>query len=570
MDARQACNLLKRTLVLSVCLQPAIGLAEQVRSTDSFDLTTLPRGDDNSSSAVSLGFTVNFFGNERVSTFVNNNGNITFDSQLSTFTPFSLSSAQHEIVAPFFADVDTTNSSSGVVTYGTGSIAGRNAFVATWDRVGYFPSSADKLNRFQVVLVDRSDISPGDFDIEFNYDQIQWESGSASGGTDGLGGSTARAGFANGSGEEGTFFEITGSGESGAFLDSNELTALIRQSNINEPGRFIFQVRNGVVSVTTAEEIAVEAQQDTINDTAPAALRGVVNAVLTTVQNRVRALRRSSGGFSVQQAALEDGESAVLPIAGLSSGDAGPAIGLWTEGSLTRLSNTTPSNKFSGNGKTLLIGADYPVMDELILGVAMGVESLYIDLSDQQSERRAVAGSGTVYTGYLFTDWLLASAQFTFTRGRHRIEQRSALSGKTNGKFDATRLLGSISVSAFGSIDNFDYTVGAGYNRAREWYDSYNDSLGSRVDLPGTSLGQVTFSSEFGYNFVDNGQVFVLGRYEWDHRTETGVDPNGLVFGGGVRYGATESLELSILGTAQTFRQDDEQYTLTAGLRYTF
>ena len=48
--------------------------------------------------------------------------------------------------------------------------------------VGYFGSHADKLNKFQLILVDRSADTgtAGDFDILFKYDTIQWETGDAS------------------------------------------------------------------------------------------------------------------------------------------------------------------------------------------------------------------------------------------------------------------------------------------------------------------------------------------------------------------------------------------------------
>lgn len=124
---------------------------------------------------------------------MNNNGNITFNAPLGTFTPFDLLSTATPIIAPFFADVDT--SSHGMpVTYDTGTIAGRPAFVVNWIDVDYFssnPAHGDQLNTFQLVLIDRSDIAAGDFDIEFNYGEIVWETGNASGGTNGLGGSSA-------------------------------------------------------------------------------------------------------------------------------------------------------------------------------------------------------------------------------------------------------------------------------------------------------------------------------------------------------------------------------------------
>ena len=50
-------------------------------------------------------------------------------------------------------------------------------------------------------------------DHHHDDDRIRWETGDASGGTNGLGGSPARVGFSNGRGQPGTFFELTGSGQ---------------------------------------------------------------------------------------------------------------------------------------------------------------------------------------------------------------------------------------------------------------------------------------------------------------------------------------------------------------------
>src|SRR5262245_65929503 len=46
--------------------------------------------------AVPLGFTANFFGLPFTTAFVNTNGNITFDTPLSTFTPFGLTNTARQ------------------------------------------------------------------------------------------------------------------------------------------------------------------------------------------------------------------------------------------------------------------------------------------------------------------------------------------------------------------------------------------------------------------------------------------------------------------------------------------
>jgi hypothetical protein len=222
-----------------------------IRDVNQDDLTVFPRNDDGSTAAVPLDFDLNFFGQVRSEAFVNNNGNITFDAALGTYTPFELTTTGREIVAPFFADVDT-RSGGEPVRYGQTTIGGRRAFVVNYLDVDYYFSQADRtnLNSFQLVLIDRSDIAEGDADIEFNYETIVWETGTASDGDEnGLGGSSARVGWSNGTGDPGTFFELPGSGEPGAFLDGGpEDTALVLNSlNANILGRYVFMVRGGTI-----------------------------------------------------------------------------------------------------------------------------------------------------------------------------------------------------------------------------------------------------------------------------------------------------------------------------------
>ncbi|MCT8127267.1 VPLPA-CTERM sorting domain-containing protein [Alishewanella sp. BS5-314] len=241
-----------KTLCLGACLTIFTALPASAAIVSGFDSATLARNDDGSTGLIDLGFTANFFGVNFTQLYVNNNGNVTFDSALSTFTPFNLTATNRQIIAPFFADVDTRNSGNPV-TYGQGLWDGRNAFGVNWIDVDYYSSSAAHTNKnsFQLILVDRSDIGAGDFDIIFNYDKIQWETGTASGGNaDGLGGNSARAGFSNGTGLAGTFFELTGSAINGAFLDGGPNALISNRLNSNLDGRYIFNARNGSIDPT--------------------------------------------------------------------------------------------------------------------------------------------------------------------------------------------------------------------------------------------------------------------------------------------------------------------------------
>ncbi|ATC64700.1 VPLPA-CTERM sorting domain-containing protein [Nibricoccus aquaticus] len=236
----------------------ALTASAQLRSFTGYNANSLARNDDESTGLVNIGFSANFFGTTYSQTYVNNNGNITFDSPLSTFTPFGIPNSGRVIIAPFFADVDTRGSDSSLVTYGTGILGGHAAFAVNYVNVGVF-NVLPIYNSFQLVLVDRSDTGAGNFDFEFNYTDINWETGTASGGNDqGLGGTPVHIGYSNGT--PASAFELDGSGISQFFLDSNASTGLIYNQlgvafdGTSMDGRYAFSVRNGGVIVNPPVE----------------------------------------------------------------------------------------------------------------------------------------------------------------------------------------------------------------------------------------------------------------------------------------------------------------------------
>ncbi len=242
--------ILRYALAVAVGLTPIAAQAGPVDTTQ-FNGTTFPANDDGATAAIALPFMTNYFGTTYSSLYVSNNGYVTFNSGQGTYTPSGLGAGYsgQPIIAAFFADVDTRNPASALTAYGTGTYNGHAAFGATWNGVGYYNSAADKLNVFQLILTDRSDTGSGNFDIFFNYNQIQWETGAASGGSGGLGGTSAAVGYNAGvtGSPIGTYFELNGSRIPGSFLDGSA-SSLITTTNDGVLGQLAFQVRNGVVT----------------------------------------------------------------------------------------------------------------------------------------------------------------------------------------------------------------------------------------------------------------------------------------------------------------------------------
>ncbi len=154
------------------------------------------RNDDGFRGAVNLGFTLNFFGQDYTSFYINNNGNISFNGGISAFTPNGPQGAPQPIISPFFADVDTRGGNSGVVHLRT-DVA--DEVIVTWDNVGYYNSHDNLTNSFQLVLRGPGYTIPsGEGAIGFFYGDMQWETGDASSGHNGFGGTPAAVGFGDG------------------------------------------------------------------------------------------------------------------------------------------------------------------------------------------------------------------------------------------------------------------------------------------------------------------------------------------------------------------------------------
>jgi lysophospholipase L1-like esterase len=205
-----------------------------------FDQQVLPANDDGSTGLVQLPFVANFYGTYYEALYINNNGNLTFSQPLSQYTPQSLNQLGIPMIAPFWSDVDTRVGNQ--VTYGYQKINGHWALGVDYINVGCYYENDTVTDTFQVVLIDRSDIGPGDWQIDYNYGPLTWDSGQASGGNGQcLGGSAARAGYTSGAGES---CELPGSGVDGGLLNTNTISGLDYHSfnSNNIDGRYIFDV----------------------------------------------------------------------------------------------------------------------------------------------------------------------------------------------------------------------------------------------------------------------------------------------------------------------------------------
>jgi len=169
-----------------------------------------------------IGFYVNFAGTSYTSLHIDSDGLVFFGNKWS-----------QDVIAPFsyYGDFSTD------IAYGNITYEGHTAFAVTWDRireVGYNRFSVDYESIHQLILVDRSDIRAGDFDFILNYDKTTWGAGMIEGISQG----------------EAPFVGYSEKGSMHGFWTPypTNYDLPLNSMNSDVPGRYIFEVRNGVVT----------------------------------------------------------------------------------------------------------------------------------------------------------------------------------------------------------------------------------------------------------------------------------------------------------------------------------
>lgn len=136
--------------------------------------TALHRNDDESVELTNIGIDFDWFGETKTGLYINNNGNLSFDTSVRSYNPNGFTADSTHMIAPFWADIDTRGSVDGYIWYRTMG----DKFIVTWEEVARYggDSSNPLVDTFQVVL---SDMNSSDPKICFCYETMEWYWGTA-------------------------------------------------------------------------------------------------------------------------------------------------------------------------------------------------------------------------------------------------------------------------------------------------------------------------------------------------------------------------------------------------------
>lgn len=145
--------------------------------------------DDGSTGLVNIGFDYCFYENPRNQLYINNNGNVSFSAPFGAFSSTGFPVAGFDMLAPFWADVDTRNQNNNPDTNlvwhrqfdvdFNGSI---DFFAVTWDSVGWYSNQNTERNTFQLIISRDLNAFGPNLNTAFSYGRMDWTTGQASGG----------------------------------------------------------------------------------------------------------------------------------------------------------------------------------------------------------------------------------------------------------------------------------------------------------------------------------------------------------------------------------------------------
>lgn len=315
--------------------------------------------------------------------------------------------------------------------------------------------------------------------------------------------------------------------------------------------------------------------------TAPGAvLDSVVSRVTATTTGAVTDARMGeiSGGSVFSPLGLASaGTSVGNKGFGSSTGVAGQGakrrVGIWINGAYSDIDYNEPGLRTDGDTKSVGLGIDYLVTDNIIVGIGATYEDTDLKLQDAFGKFERDGWTVSPYVAFRLGQYFT----LTGTVGFSWLNADVSTGAGGTGSFDSDRWYAS-------AMLNFNYPVGqwrlgasVGYLYIDEEDDGYTTSNGTVIAKDTRNIGQGRAGVSVGYNF---GGItpYLMGRVEHEFETTDTVfvgtravkpDRTGFVVGAGLafNYGAfSGGLQL----TSTEGRENLDVYTISGTVRVTF
>ncbi len=374
-----------------------------------------------------------------------------------------------------------------------------------------------------------------------------------------------------------------------------DATYTCSDSNYGEGGAYmtssLYGSRSSYTSSCSAGNTASSASSVV---TSTATLRAATVQIFNMISTRISSVRAADARNSdntVTMALADDHNGGAI---GLSSGNSRlRGVGIWAQAAFVHVKSTATSTKFNGDIITGMVGVDYKVKNNVLIGISGGYEDTNITTDFNSGNLDA--------TGYLVAPYLsvrindIFSLDATGGYGWLNYDMDRKETATTGAQFKATsvnarRTFGSITANADlkfrkKSLRKLLVNVNGGATYTRERKDAFTETNQSdttdtvSVAAQTSRLGQGFIGTRVGYNL---GKVnpYVNLRGEWDFsktkvavassQTKPADDNFGLKVGLGLNFNISPRVSGTIHGDTTLLRKDYKEYKGLARVRVEF
>lgn len=208
---------------------------------------------------------------------------------------------------------------------------------------------------------------------------------------------------------------------------------------------------------------------------------------------------------------------------GDAAGDGISGLGVWTSFNYTAYKDSTSSTEQSGDIYTGVLGADYAIADDLLVGVALTFDGVGIDTDYNLGSQSSFGAGVAPYVAYNINDFISVNATvgYAHTFGdTRRLAGAVSTGNEITGEYDADRAFVAVQGDAYYDIGNISLVGSTGAVYARERLHGYSESDGTAVEGETTELGSANVGGQVGYFFELSGDLFLQPylsyRYDYD------------------------------------------------------
>ena len=284
------------------------------------------------------------------------------------------------------------------------------------------------------------------------------------------------------------------------------------------------------------------------------------------------------GGFTAAGAATTNLRRYGSGASGLGAAASDKKFGVWINGAWTHMENDFTNTKFDGDAYIGMVGGDYRVMDNLVVGLAAGFETLDIDTKFNLGTIQTDGFSINPYIAYIINQHFYVDAFAGYGMLNTDVTRTS---GTIKGSYDSTRWTGVTNLNGqFSATNQIKLYPQIGILYVHQKDEAYRESGASTtaVGVNYVSLGQARAGAKVGYD-LGTVEPYVGARYQYNFvnpEVNLGTvasptkDRDSVNFQLGLKFKLSSSLTGSLEGNSTQFLKDTTQYGAQGALKFAF